>query len=76
MESIWPGAIATAILFMIGKFLISLYISKSNIGGTYGSAGSLVVLIVWIYYSSIILVFRCGVYKSICTSKRRSYSAD
>lgn len=56
-KAIWPGAIATALLFMAGKFLISVYISKSNIGSTYGTAGSLVVLIVWIYYSSIILYF-------------------
>ena len=51
------GAIATAILFIIGKFLISFYISKSDVGITYGAAGSLVILIVWIYYSSIILYF-------------------
>ena len=56
-KDIWPGAIATAILFMIGKLLISVYISKSDIGSTYGAAGSLVILIVWIYYSSIILYF-------------------
>ena len=49
------GALVTAILFMIGKFGISLYVSKSQIGSTYGAAGSLVVLLVWIYYSSIIL---------------------
>ena len=51
------GAIATAVLFMIGKFAISFYISKSNVGSTYGTAGSLVVLLVWIYYSSFILYF-------------------
>jgi membrane protein len=51
------GALATAVLFMIGKFAISFYISKSNVGSTYGTAGSLVVLLVWIYYSSIILYF-------------------
>jgi membrane protein len=56
-RDVWPGAIATAILFMIGKFLISFYIGASNIGSTYGTAGSLVILIVWIYYSSIILYF-------------------
>lgn len=49
------GAVITAFLFMLGKFGISLYVSKSNIGSTYGAAGSLVVLLVWIYYSSIIL---------------------
>lgn len=56
-QNAWPGAIATAILFMIGKFAISFYLSKSDVGSTYGAAGSLVILILWIYYSSIILYF-------------------
>lgn len=56
-KDVMAGAIATGILFMIGKFAISFYISKSNVGSTYGTAGSLVVLLVWIYYSSIILYF-------------------
>ena len=51
------GAITTALLFMVGKFAISFYISKSNVGSTYGAAGSLAVLLLWIYYSSIILYF-------------------
>jgi membrane protein len=68
-NAIWPGAIATAILFMIGKFLISLYISKSNIGSTYGTAGSLVILIVWVYYSSIILYFGAEFTKSYALQK-------
>lgn len=51
------GAIATAILFMLGKAGISFYISKSNVGSTFGAAGSLVILLVWVYYSSIILYF-------------------
>jgi membrane protein len=54
-KDVLPGAIASTILFMIGKFAISLYIGKSRIGSTYGAAGSLVVLLVWIYYSAIIL---------------------
>jgi membrane protein len=56
-KDVLPGAIASAILFMIGKFLISFYISKSNVGSTYGAAGSLVILLLWVYYSSIILYF-------------------
>ena len=51
------GAIATTLLFMLGKFAISFYISKSEVGTTYGAAGSLVVLLLWIYYSSVILYF-------------------
>ncbi|RYE26350.1 MAG: YihY/virulence factor BrkB family protein [Sphingobacteriales bacterium] len=49
------GAVVTALLFMIGKFGISIYISQTKVGSTYGAAGSLVVLLVWVYYSSIIL---------------------
>ena len=51
------GSIVTAILFMIGKFGISFYIGSSNVGSTYGAAGSLVILLLWTYYSSIILYF-------------------
>jgi membrane protein len=54
-KEILPGAIASAVLFMIGKFAISFYIAKSNIGSTYGAAGSLVILLLWVYYSAIIL---------------------
>ena len=56
-KDVFAGSIVTAILFMLGKFLISFYISKSNIGSTYGTAGSLIILLVWIYYSSFILYF-------------------
>jgi membrane protein len=51
------GAAVTALLFMFGKFLVSFYISKANVGSTYGAAGSLVVLLIWTYYSSLILYF-------------------
>ncbi len=56
-KDVISGAIATTLLFMLGKFAISFYISKSNVGSTYGTAGSLVVLLLWIYYSSFILYF-------------------
>jgi membrane protein len=56
-KDVLAGAIATAILFMLGKFGISFYISQSNVGSIYGTAGSLVILLLWIYYSSVILYF-------------------
>lgn len=56
-KDVTAGALATALLFMLGKFGISFYISKSNVGSTYGAAGSLVVLLIWVYYSSLILYF-------------------
>ena len=49
------GAIFTAILFMIGRYLISLYIAQTATESTYGAAGAIVVLLVWIYYSAVIL---------------------
>jgi membrane protein len=51
------ASFVTAILFMIGKFLISFYIANSNIQNVYGTAGSFVILMVWVYYSSVILYF-------------------
>lgn len=49
------ASFTTTLLFMLGKFLISFYITNSNISDVYGAAGSIVVLMVWIYYSSVIL---------------------
>jgi membrane protein len=56
-KDVLAGAITTAILFMLGKFAISFYIGQSDVGSTYGAAGSLVILLLWVYYSSIILYF-------------------
>src|SRR5437016_11996492 len=49
---VWVGAIATALLFDLGKFGIGLYLGRSGIGSTFGAAGSLVVILAWVYYSS------------------------
>jgi membrane protein len=54
---VWPGAMLTAFLFTVGKFLIGLYLGNSQIGSAYGAAGSLIILLVWIYYSAQILLF-------------------
>lgn len=56
-KDVTAGAVATSLLFMLGKLGISFYISKSNVGSTYGTAGSLVILLLWVYYSSLILYF-------------------
>jgi membrane protein len=56
-RDVLTGSMVTAVLFMAGKFAITFYIGSSNIGGTYGAAGSLVVLLLWVYYSSVILYF-------------------
>jgi membrane protein len=54
---VWLGAVVTALLFTIGKELIGIYLGRSAVASTYGAAGSLVVLLLWIYYSGQILFF-------------------
>jgi len=53
---VWLGAGVTALLFALGKFLIGLYIGKSSIASSYGAAGALVVLLVWVYFSAQIFL--------------------
>jgi membrane protein len=53
----WIGGLVTAALFSLGKSLIGLYLGKAGIGTEYGEAGSLVVVVVWVYYSSLIFFF-------------------
>lgn len=55
-QDVWTGAIVTALLFTIGKILIGLYIGKSAITSGFGAAGSLVVVLVWVYYSAQIFL--------------------
>ena len=56
-KDVRQGAFLTAVLFMIGKFGIGYYLGKSNPGGTYGAAGSVVIILLWVYYSAMILYF-------------------
>jgi membrane protein len=53
---VWVGALATAVLFTVGKFLIGLYLGTSSFVSTYGAAGSVIVVLVWVYYSSQIIL--------------------
>ena len=54
---VWIGAAVTALLFTIGRTLIGLYLGNAAVGSAYGAAGSLVVLLVWVFYSAQILLF-------------------
>jgi membrane protein len=56
-RDVWLGAVATALLFVIGKSLFGLYLGHSTLGVSYGAAGSLVIVILWTYYSCLILLF-------------------
>lgn len=54
---VWFGAAATAILFTLGKFLIGLYLGNSSFGSSYGAAGSVIILLIWVFYSAQILFY-------------------
>ena len=56
-RDVWLGALVSAVLFTVGKVGIGYYIGHASIGSAYGAAGSLIVLLVWVYYSSLIVFF-------------------
>jgi membrane protein len=56
-RDVWLGAFVTAVLFAVGKVLLGLYLGRASVTSTYGAAGSLIVLLLWVYYSSQILFF-------------------
>jgi membrane protein len=60
---VWRGALLTAVLFVAGQYLISLYLTRAAPASTYGAAGSLVMVLLWVYYSSLILFFGTAVAK-------------
>ncbi len=56
-RDVWVGAVVTSVLFTIGKLLLGIYLGRSSTVSVYGAAGSLVVLLIWVYYSAQILFF-------------------
>jgi membrane protein len=56
-RNVWTGAAVTAILFTIGKTLIGLYLGRSTVASVYGAAGSLIVMLLWVYYSAQVVFF-------------------
>lgn len=55
-RDVWTGAFVTSMLFSVGKFLIGLYLGQSSVASSYGAAGSIVVLLVWVYYSAQVIL--------------------
>ncbi|WP_205504363.1 YihY/virulence factor BrkB family protein [Rufibacter psychrotolerans] len=53
---VWVGATVTAILFVIGKYILNIYLQYEPLGDTYGAAGSVVLLLVWVYYTSVVFL--------------------
>jgi membrane protein len=62
-RDVWLGAVATALLFTLGKILIGYYLATSSIASSFGAAGSVVIVLAWIYYSACILFFGAEITK-------------
>jgi hypothetical protein len=56
-SDVWTGALATAVLFSLGKYALGAYIGRGAVGSAYGAAGSLAIVLIWVYYSAQILLF-------------------
>ena len=69
-HEVWIGAAMTSLLFTLGKFLIGLYLGQSNMASAYGAAGSLLILLVWTYYSAQILLFGAE-FTQVCANRGR-----
>src|SRR3569623_17799 len=73
-RDVWIGAAVTSLLFVLGKFLIGLYLGKSNMTSSFGAAGSMVLVMVWVYYSAQIFLFGAEftwVYANLYGSRRK-----
>jgi membrane protein len=74
-SDVWIGSAITALLFVIGQIFISLYLAKSGTASAYGAAGSLLVLLLWIYYSALILLFGAEFTKVYARRRGRAIAA-
>lgn len=62
-RDVWPGAVITSILFTLGKLVIGYYLATSSVASSFGAAGSVVIVLAWIYYSACILFFGAEITK-------------
>jgi len=69
---VWPGAFVTAVLFMFGKYLIGIYVSVNRMASLYGAASSVIVLLMWVYFSAIILYIGAEFTRSYMEYKKAS----
>lgn len=68
-HDVWTGSLVTAVLFTLGKFLIGYYLGKSNVASSYGAAASVITILLWIYYSSLILLYGAEFTKAYAESR-------
>jgi membrane protein len=68
-RSVWVGAVLTSVLFVVAKFLLGLYFGKSEPGSTYGAAGTVILIMLWVSYAGMILLFG-GVFTRVWASRK------
>jgi membrane protein len=66
-----PGALLTAVLFVLGKFVIGFYLGRSNIASSYGAAATVITLMIWVYYSTQILLFGAEFVRAYSEQRRQ-----
>jgi membrane protein len=74
-RDVWVGAATASLLFAVGKFGLSYYLSRGSVASTFGAAGSLVVLLLWVYYSAQIFLFGAEL-TQVATTSRRAVAAE
>jgi membrane protein len=70
-RDVFPGALLTGVMFVLGKFVIGLYLGRSNIASSYGAAASVISLMLWVYYSTQILLFGAEFVKAYSDRRKR-----
>jgi membrane protein len=71
-RDVWVGALMTSVCFAVGKFLIGLYLGRGSIASAYGAAGSLVVILLWVYYSAQIMLFGAAFTRQYALRRKQS----
>jgi len=71
LRTVLPGAFLTAVLFVLGKFVIGFYLGRSNIATTYGAAASVITIMLWVYYSAQILLFGAEFVRAFAERKKQ-----
>jgi len=70
-SDVWLGALITALLFVVGKWVIGMYLGQASIGSAFGAAGSVVVFMLWIYYASMIFLLGAEITQSVARQRGR-----
>ena len=73
-KSVWAGALLTSLLFAVGKYALGFYFNQADPGSTYGAAGSIILILLWVSYASLILFF--GAEVSYVFSKRYGHGVE